>query len=142
MFLKSQDDFYHDKQYVKTGQSKNSCRNWMLHFLFSSIRVFLIWGHLKKKNSIDFLRSKLIFCHNDLSWITMGKSSFLSLLILCLEIELNKSSICTYSQCSNIQNFWFTNKIFVMMCPLGFSLFQHLPFRHWNFGTIDKYTFV
>ena len=103
MFLKSQDDFYHDKQYVKTGQSKNSCRNWMLHFLFSSIRVFLIWGHLKKKNSIDFLRSKLIFCHNDLSWITMGKSSFLSLLILCLEIELMKSSI--YARTHNIQIF-------------------------------------
>ena len=33
-------------------------------------------------------------------------------------------------QCSNIQKFWLTNNIFVILCPL-----RQETFWHWNFGT-------
>ena len=107
-------------------------------FIFCSLPYVYFWFEV-----IDFLRSKLIFCHNDLSWTTMGKSSFVGKVKLFF--SSNPSSWDWINGIINVlltmfkySYLWLTNNIFVIMCPLGLSYFQHLPFRHSPFDFFDS----
>ena len=81
-------------------------------FIFCSLPYVYFWFEV-----IDFLRSKLIFCHNDLSWTTMGKSSFVGKVKLFF--SSNPSSWDWINGIINVLTMfkysylWLTNNIFV-----------------------------